>query len=311
MCLLLTIGCKRDMVHLGEAKLISTGTTDRINTLKLIATNVYVGVGGNTFYRSLVINTNNGGNSWYADSVLAAPKELFGLNIDKDGTLTACGIDGYVLRSGDKGQTWRTLRINNWKVYKSGGFYRKDTGLFVSTVLQRESAIVLVDTECNVLHEQTFLHGLNTLFMTSEYEGYALGYGTVMKTLDGGYSWSYAAVDGDDFTAMHQIGKDLWICGSNGSIFHSADGGANWGRQRNGNDFTRSNYMLRCIYFTDTQHGWAAGDGGKILYTKDGGDNWAAFKPFTQATLRSIAPDNDGALLFAGDGGTVYKLRFN
>jgi photosystem II stability/assembly factor-like uncharacterized protein len=197
----------------------------------------------------------------------------------------------------------------NWNVYRGGTFVTPDTGIFVSSVLQRQSTITRVDSAFKIIDEQTFLFGLNNIYMSGADTGYAIGYGVVMKTTNRGASWDYLDVDGDNFTAMDLHGNEMWLCGANGGIYHSYDAGVNWQRLRNGNDLSVARYMLRCILFTDHLHGWAAGDKGKVIYTNDGGINWAEYKSFTPSTLRSIArcPNND--LLLAGDDGALYRIK--
>ena len=230
------------------------------------------------------------------------------MGISPNGTIYLSGIDGWVLHSKDVGATWQHSHIDNWLVYKGGMFPTPDTGIFVSSVLQRECTITRVDAAFKTIDEQTFLFGLNNIYMVSSKVGYVIGYGVVMKTTDGGNTWQYLDVDGDNFTAMHIQGSEIWMCGSAGSIFHTTDAGANWQRLRNGNDLSRVRYMLRCILFTDNLHGWAAGEDGKVIYTRDGGHNWMEYKTFTTSTLRSIAKCPNGDLLMAGDRGALYRI---
>jgi photosystem II stability/assembly factor-like uncharacterized protein len=146
------------------------------------------------------------------------------------------------------------------------------------------------------------------MYLTNDHTAYALGYGAVMKTTDRGNTWTYLPVDGDNFTAMDIHGNEIWMCGANGSIFHSTDAGNNWGRQRNGNDLSVRRYMLRSILFTTPMHGWAVGDKGVVIYTRDGGSNWSEYKRFTTHTLRAIAAAPNDDLIVVGDAGTIYRI---
>src|SRR5690606_21463134 len=71
-------------------------------------------------------------------------------------------------------------------------------------------------------------------------------------------------------TSVHFIDSlNGWICGNNGVIIHTKDGGLNWALQESG-----INSNLRKIRFADLQNGWAIGDSGKILNTTNGGETW-------------------------------------
>jgi photosystem II stability/assembly factor-like uncharacterized protein len=65
-----------------------------------------------------------------------------------------------------------------------------------------------------------------------------------------------------------------WICGRQGNILHTTDGGQNWQYQRQALDSE-----LSCIFFVDALNGWCSGfepasGGSMILHTTDGGETW-------------------------------------
>ncbi len=144
--------------------------------------------------------------------------------------------------------------------------------------------------------------------MVSPSAGYVIGYGTVMKTTDRGNTWNFQNVQGDNFEAMDIHGEEIWMCGYNGSIYHTADGGNNWTRLRNGNDVTLPRYYLMDIVFKDGQNGWAVCDNGKMIHTDDGGQHWEEYDQFTTSSLRSIALCPNGDLIAAGDNGNIFRV---
>jgi photosystem II stability/assembly factor-like uncharacterized protein len=60
-----------------------------------------------------------------------------------------------------------------------------------------------------------------------------------------------------------------WICGVNGTILHTTNGGDVWRPQNSG-----TTLHLIAIHFTDPLNGYAAGVNGLILKTNDGGNTW-------------------------------------
>lgn len=61
--------------------------------------------------------------------------------------------------------------------------------------------------------------------------------------------------------------KICYVCGDNGMLFKSIDGGDAWKDQSG-----RTSRRLRAIRFIDENHGFAVGDSGTILYTANGGE---------------------------------------
>lgn len=305
---ILISSCKKDMLHWQHVQQLNSGTNGRLTNIKFPDNNTCIIAGGVQFDRSDILRSSDGGYTFTEMHSAEAPKEMYGMSIAPNGTIYLCGIDGDVLHSADKGVTWQFDRIQNWNVYCGGGFPTPDTGIFVSTVLQRQCTITRVDANFKILDEQTFLFGMNNIYMTSASTGYVIGYGTVMKTTDHGNSWHFQDVKGDNFTAMDIHGSEIWMCGANGSIYHTYDG-TSWATLRNGNNISLARYYLRSILFKDSSKGWAVGDEGVVLYSRDGGRNWSEYERFTTNNLRGIALCPNGDLLVAGDNGTLYRIN--
>jgi photosystem II stability/assembly factor-like uncharacterized protein len=73
-----------------------------------------------------------------------------------------------------------------------------------------------------------------------------------------------------------------YVCGANGIILKSIDGGLSWFTQVSG-----TNSLLRSVRFINSQTGFAAGDSGIFLETVDGGANWVPLA-VTDSTLYSV-----------------------
>lgn len=95
--------------------------------------------------------------------------------------------------------------------------------------------------------------------------------GTILRTTDGGDTWTMQAGDTDEtlrgvFFTDTDTGT---IVGHNGLIMQTTDGGDNWLDRASG-----TTEILRDVYFTDADTGTAVGDNCTILRTTDGGNTW-------------------------------------
>ncbi len=303
--------CKKDLLHLQNVQRLNSQTSCRINNVQFIDDNTAVLAGGDIWSKTAVCRSTNGGYTWIADTsatVAGLGKAMFGMDVAANGAIYLCGVDGDVLHSADSGRTWNFNRIDNWLHYVGGTFCKPDTGIFVSTVLQRQCTITRVNARFQIIDTQTFLFGLNGIKMITPDKGYIFGYGTVMQTTNGGATWAFQDVKGDNFTAMEAHGEEMWLCGSSGGIYHTANGGVSWEELRNGSDITVKKYYLRCLTFKDSQHGWAAGDNGALIYTDDGGRHWAEYESFTTECIRALTLCPNGNLIAAGDNGVLFRI---
>ena len=64
-----------------------------------------------------------------------------------------------------------------------------------------------------------------------------------------------------------------WLCGQEGLVLHTSDGGETWVQQTTGSEDD-----LHDIVFVDAMVGWAVGAYNSILHTTDGGKTWSATK---------------------------------
>ena len=300
--------CKKDLLHWQKVQQLNSNTTSRLNHIQFLGSGICIIAGGVEFDQSEIVRSVDGGYNFTAGSDTNAPKEMFGMGLSANGTIYLSAVDGDVLHSADSGKTWKYNRIPDFLVYYGGSFPTPDTGIFASTVLERQCTITRVDSNFNIIDAQTFLFGINNIYMVSATTGYVIGYGTVMKTTDRGNNWIVQDVVGDNFMAMDIHGDEIWMCGYAGSVYHTTDGGAHWQKMRNGNDITLPRYDLLDIVFKDEQNGWAVCDDGKVLHSDDGGNHWEEYDRFTTNALRSIAicPNND--LLVAGDNGSIFRI---
>ncbi len=102
--------------------------------------------------------------------------------------------------------------------------------------------------------------------------GFVVGdHGTILRTTDGGSTWS----EGDVglHLPMHSLAipsaDKMFVVGENGSFFRSADSGTSWSRVDMGT--TRN---LNAIYFENSQNGVIVGDSALMYRTWDGGSHW-------------------------------------
>jgi len=110
-----------------------------------------------------------------------------------------------------------------------------------------------------------------------------------------------------------------WICGDNGMISKTDDGGVTWKRQQSNTDLN-----LKEIRFTNSLEGWATGreyrNGGShvaLLTTRDGGTHWT---PVKSQEARNLSPvfftssydgcgiDDNNSILCTNDGESWRKV---
>ncbi len=107
--------------------------------------------------------------------------------------------------------------------------------------------------------------------------------------------------------------NNVWICGFNGSVYHSSDSGNSWIKQE-----TSTNKTLFDIVFFDEHKGLVCGQGGTILRTENGGKKWSSALSKDELTKSELfkmsfinaqtgcAVGNNGTVLLTQDGGVSW-----
>jgi photosystem II stability/assembly factor-like uncharacterized protein len=125
--------------------------------------------------------------------------------------------------------------------------------------------------------------------------------GTVIRTTDGGATWSVDSIPGAvtmDLRGIHARNAQVaHVAATAGRIWRTIDGGKTWSLRYQATDTTM---FLDAIVFTDDRTGMALGDPIRgrfvILVTRDGGETWS------EAPAASRPPAMDGEAAFAASG---------
>ncbi|MBN1409061.1 MAG: T9SS type A sorting domain-containing protein [Calditrichaceae bacterium] len=141
------------------------------------------------------------------------------------------------------------------------------------------------------------------LYFYDDSVGWSVGeYGTILKTTDGGETWSIKEISWlYDLTDVHfPSALTGYAIGTDGFIIKSTDGGESWEQQDN----TYSNNLSR-ILFKDELTGWAIGEKSMILHTVDGGDHWLLQTSNSLENLRGIDFIGTDSLCVVGENKTI------
>jgi photosystem II stability/assembly factor-like uncharacterized protein len=113
---------------------------------------------------------------------------------------------------------------------------------------------------------------LSSVDFVDEFTGFAVSdYGTVLKTVDGGGSWTIINTGVIDFF-MSICFTDIntgYAVGYTGSIIKTTNSGVTWTLQNSG-----TNNILYSVYFINQDKGFAVGADGLLLKTTNGGTTW-------------------------------------
>jgi len=300
--------CKKDLLYWQSVqKIESNSDTDRLGKIIFLDSKNGFIVGGDWYMEAVILSTRDGGNTWQKKAYPDVGQLLMSATVSPTGSIYSCGFEGKLMHTNDAGNTWQFHQLEHYW-FRDMAFTDAGHAIVIGGISFNSGMMQHIDSSGNLLKRDSLNYQLNQITMVSGTVGYICGYGIVLKTTDGGLTWPVQNVLNDNFTAMDVHGEEIWMCGYNGGIYHTANGGNNWTRLRNGNDITLPSYHLNSILFKDSRNGWAAGDNGIVLYSDDGGNHWMEYSHFTGNNLLSITLSADGHLFVVGENGSIFKL---
>jgi len=99
--------------------------------------------------------------------------------------------------------------------------------------------------------------------------------GALQRSFDSGKTWETIAVPGKAvFRALAAVDSDIWLGGSSGSLYHSADAGQHWIQVQPVADGQALTADIIGVEFTDARQGKLTTANHEIWTTADGGQNW-------------------------------------
>jgi photosystem II stability/assembly factor-like uncharacterized protein len=219
----------------------------------------------------------------------------------------AVGAKGTIVGSTDGGETW-TLQESGVAGLISGVAV---TGAMTAVAVGEAGTVVRTINRGATWKRQqngSTAHLTDVDFGDARH-GIAVGQGVVLRTSDGGSTWTpydcncyFESVDMIDASDAFAVGGE--------QILATTDGGATWS--------VRATFpqQLHDVFFSDVTHGTAVGNRGLILRTTDGGVSWTPQQSGTDAFLWAVSFSDaangiavgqpsflGGALLRTTDGG--------
>jgi photosystem II stability/assembly factor-like uncharacterized protein len=287
-------------VHLQDVKFINdqTGWTCGTSGLILVTTNAgqnwttqYSGINNKRLNRIATVNSSiiycsgyfetilkstDGGNNWIIirNGPFGVGKSWDANYFINENTGWFCGNGNYVLKTTDGCITFDSVYIPTSYLFDIY-FRNANEGLICGegSIVYKTIDGGITWTEITVPHGTQVPTFLRMTFINDS-TGYLISEARyrVFKTTDFGSTWEYITeVTGPYYIYSIYFSSENtgWICGGNGYIFKSTNGGYNW-RQENTTAFSQG--YLSSLYFLNDNTGWAVGSATKILHTTTGGE---------------------------------------
>lgn len=271
-------------------------------------------VGGVRLERNDFYQSNDNGASWHLfhfDEVQYSNKAVFALGMLND-TVFATSYDGKVFKNNaGANNVWELFLGDAWWYTFSGiSFGQNNIGFVAGNQGFQQGLIVKINSSMQTLQVDSFPFSINDVAVVDAQTSYAVGYGALLQTKDGGQNWQQLNLTDDNYRSLFVVDKDnVWTVGFNGTIAHITDNGSKQTKIKNGQNPLSNTDRYLDIKFKG-QEGYIVGEKGVVLYTSNGGKDWKKMKKFTKEDLRAVAfHPIENTVFLVGSNGAAFKYH--
>ena len=205
-----------------------------------------------------------------------------------DSTIIVDGGGGSILRTDDKGEFWKEIRINDYDFINGLMFLNSHIGFTIGNSDDKKCVLKTNDSGKNWMSFNIPTNfELYDLYFINENFGWIVGMnGSIFKTINGCLNWQEQSLElgAHLYSVFFHDSLNGWAVGEYGLITKTNNGGDSWDYY-----YLNNSEDLTSIIFTDPDSGWISGANnnwqGTILATTDGGTSWVP-----QFTTSNIDP---------------------
>ena len=266
--------------------------------INFINENIGFASGGSHWDYGLMLSTADGGVTWFADSI--SNKAVYGQDVNDQAIAAAAGRDGYFYIKRNTEADWEFIKLQHWDNLQDISIFDRQNIVSVGGQAWDYGVIILIkeDPWFRAVQKDTFDFELSAVCHSSENVVHAVGYGSILRSVDKGLTWNLnQEISGDYFNGITFLNNSTGlICGLGGSILKTKDEGKHWKIIRKNTPFAAEKAKFSALNFVDETQVYIVGQEGTVWRSIDVGESWERLNLGIEEDLLDV--DSNGEMVF-------------
>jgi len=280
----------------------ASGTTNGLRAIEFIDFQNAFAVGDN----GVVLRTVDAGYHW-VDISTTSTENFYDVCFVNSSIGWISGFDSQLYKTVDGGENWTPVGLPNTDTYNTVFCLDENT---VWVGCESNQKIFYSTNQGTDWNEATAQGGkVNDIFFLDANKGWYASDVGIYSTEDGGATWNNQKYTGASVNANSICFVDAlngWYSTSDGKIWNTTDGGANWVQQNSG---IGSTVQISTVHFIDVNIGIAVTQDQKIINTIDGGATWEVDDITSSVPLYDVEMLDENTIYAVGVDGKIYRKQ--
>jgi photosystem II stability/assembly factor-like uncharacterized protein len=246
---------------------------------------------------SLLISFD-GGFTWQeANAGLLPAKPIFDVAHYLN-TYYACSQNGVIISSSDSGLTWQQIQLNTGESFYAISFNTSGEAYVCGTngIIRRFNGSIWQSSASGTTENLNDIKAMSTGYLAVGNNGIIRRFSNnLLDTIDAGTNRNLNAI----FMQNTDTG---FVCGDNGLILRTTDGGSQWTAILNGSDANLNSIIAKGDSI------WATGNLGRVVISSDGGNSWLEKKVNPKQGLNDLAFNQSINKVFITGNNNLLKM---
>jgi photosystem II stability/assembly factor-like uncharacterized protein len=154
-----------------------------------------------------------------------------------------------------------------------------------------------------------FNHELRSVCFSDSENGIICGYGTLMRTTNGGINFTMEDANNKFYTSIcTDPAGNFWMCDFDGGIYKSENKGDSWIKIRKSSSWSINEHQLNAIAVAASGKIVVTGTNGIISWSTDGGNSWQDKISFDGKDVLQIKWLSENQAIACGKDGGLYRV---